>query len=105
MNRQPSGWRLVAWWVLVGSMILLAFSSAATAEEDETRNLVYEYEFGFAGIVVYALILALVLLIARGLDWRETFALRRPDSWSRAGALMLGTLVAVFAVGAALEAV
>lgn len=105
MRQQQSGWRLVAWWILVGSMILLAFSSAATAEEEETRDLVYEYEFGLAGTVVYALILGLVLLIARGLDWRETFALRSPDSWPKAGALMLGTLVAVFAVGVALEAV
>ena len=46
-----------------------------------------------------------MLFIARGLDWREAFAFKRPTSWKRAGGLTIGLLVAVFIVGAILEAI
>ncbi|HEX2292003.1 MAG TPA: CPBP family glutamic-type intramembrane protease [Gaiellaceae bacterium] len=98
--------RLVAWWVLVGSLIVIGFLSASAAEDDADRtDAVYQYEFGIGGLVVYALLIGIVLLIARGLDLRETFAWRQPTSWARAGGLTLGLLVAVFVVGAILEAI
>lgn len=100
------GGKLVAWWVLVGTLILIGFLSATAAENDADRaDAVYQYQFGIGGILVYALLIGIVLLIARGLDWRETFAFKRPSSWARAGALALGLLVAVFIVGAILEAI
>ncbi|HEX7254500.1 MAG TPA: type II CAAX endopeptidase family protein [Gaiellaceae bacterium] len=106
---QPSesalGRKLVAWWVLVGTLILVGFLSAAAAEDEDRGNAVYEYQFGIGGIVIYCLLIGIVLLIARGLDLREAFALRRPSSWKRAGALTLGLLVAVFIVGVILEAI
>jgi uncharacterized protein len=98
--------KLSAWLALVGGLIALAFSSSATAPEDQdTSELVYDYSFGIVGIVVYLLILGIVLLIARGLDWRETFALRRPTSWKAAGGLTLGLFVAVYIVAIVLEAI
>ena len=104
---QPGlGGKLVAWWVLVGSLILIGFLSAASAEDDADRtDAVYQYQFAIGGILVYAFLIGIVLLIARGLDWRETFAFRRPNSWKRAAALTGGLLVAVFIVGAILEAI
>jgi membrane protease YdiL (CAAX protease family) len=100
------GRKLLAWWVLVGGLILLAFSSAATAPEDQdTSEFVYDYSFGIVGIVVYLLILGIVLLIARGLDWREAFALRNPSSWKAAGGLTVGLFVAVYIVAIVLEAI
>jgi uncharacterized protein len=100
------GRKLLAWWVLVGGLIVLAFSSAATAPENQdTSELVYDYSFGVVGIVVYLLILGIVLLIARGLDWRETFALRGPSSWKAAGGLTVGLFVAVYIVAIVLEAI
>jgi membrane protease YdiL (CAAX protease family) len=104
---QPAlGRKLAAWWILVGALILIGFLSAAAADEDTNRqDAVYQYSFGIGGIVVYALLIMIVLLIARGLDLRETFAWRRPTSWARAGGLTLGLLVAVFIVGAILEAI
>jgi CAAX protease family protein len=100
------GRKLAAWFVLVGGLILLAFSSSATAPEDQdTSELVYDYSFGIVGIVVYLLILGIVLLIARGLDWRQTFALRSPTSWKTAGGLTVGLFVAVYVVAIVLEAI
>ena len=105
--RQPAlGHKLLAWWVLVGALILIGFLSAATAEDGADRSdAVYQYQFGIGGLVVYAVLIGIVFLIARGLDWRETFAFKRPTSWKRAGGLTLGLLVAVFVVAAILEAI
>ena len=100
------GRKLVAWWVLVGTLILIGFLSAAAAEDDVDRqDAVYQYQFGIGGLIVYGLLIGIVLAIARGLDWRETFALKRPRSWARAGGLTLALLVVVFIVGAILEAI
>jgi uncharacterized protein len=98
--------KLTAWWVLVGGLIVLAFMSVASADEEQNRaDLVYDYSFGAVGILVYGLIIGVVLLIARGLDFRETFALRSPSSWRTAGALTAGLLVAVWVVAIVLEAI
>ncbi len=105
-DEQTLGRKLVAWWVLVGTLILIGFLSAASAEDDADRsNAVYEYQFGIGGLFIYALLIGIVLFIARGLDWREIFAFKRPTSWKRAGGLTIGLLVAVFIVGAILEAI
>lgn len=98
--------KLAAWWILVGALIVIAFLSSESSEDVEDRaDLVYDYSFGIAGIVVYSLILGIVLLIARGLDWRETFALRRPSSWKTAAGLTVALFFAVFVVAIILEAI
>lgn len=105
-QEQALGRKLLAWWVLVGTLILIGFLSASAAEDEADRSdAVYQYQFGIGGLLVYALLIGIVFLIARGLDWRETFALKRPTSWKRAGGLTIGLLVAVFIVGAILEAI
>ena len=106
VSERLHGRKLVAWSVLVGSLTLIAFWSASTVEDEENRlDAVYTYEFGIGGLVLYGLLAVIVLVIALGLDWRETFALRRPTSWITAGLLTLGILVAVFVVGGILEAI
>lgn len=45
-----------------------------------------------------AVLLLIVLLIARGLPFRETFALRAPTSWRRALVIGVATLVAAYAI-------
>ena len=51
------------------------------------------------------IMLGFALLIARGTDLRETFALRRPRSWGRAAWQTALALVAIWALGAALSPV
>ncbi len=45
-----------------------------------------------------AVLLLIVLLIARGLPFRETFALRAPGSWRRALVIGVATLIAAYAI-------
>ncbi|MDQ3778790.1 MAG: CPBP family intramembrane metalloprotease [Actinomycetota bacterium] len=101
MTPELSERRLFAWWGLVGSLIILAFLGRETGGEP-ADDLLYRYDLAVTGIVFYGLILALVLLIARGRE-RELLALRRPSSWARSIGLGVGVLLAIFVFGALLE--
>ena len=58
----------------------------------------FKYSTAIAAISVDAVLLLIVLVIARGLPLRETFALRAPNSWRRAFVIGLTTLVAAYAI-------
>ena len=58
----------------------------------------FKYSTAIAAISVDAVLLLIVFVIARGLSFRETFALRAPTSWRRAFVIGLATLVAAYAV-------
>jgi membrane protease YdiL (CAAX protease family) len=68
------------------------FGQPATHYDDSA----YSYLFAISGIATYAVLLGIVLLIARGLPRRETFALYRPKSWPRTIGLVLGVLAATY---------
>jgi CAAX protease family protein len=98
--------KLAAWLALVGALIALSYYAryGVGTDEDESE-LLYSYATAAAGLVQYAIMLGLALLIARGTDLRETFALRRPRSWGRAAWQTAVALVAIWALGAALSPV
>jgi membrane protease YdiL (CAAX protease family) len=86
--------KLVAWLVFVGVLTALSLS-ARLAGTEAPDDLAYHYSSSVAALFQYGIMLGILLLIARGLPRRETFALRRPESWSRAlglAALALGTI-------------
>jgi membrane protease YdiL (CAAX protease family) len=56
----------------------------------------FRYSTAILVIVSDAVLLLIVLLIARGLPLRETFALRAPSSWQRAFLIGVATLVAAY---------
>ncbi|HYU81503.1 MAG TPA: CPBP family intramembrane glutamic endopeptidase [Candidatus Polarisedimenticolia bacterium] len=58
----------------------------------------FKYSTAIAAISVDAVLLLIVLVIARGLPLRETFALGAPSSWRRAFVIGLTTLVAAYAI-------
>lgn len=58
----------------------------------------FKYSTAILVISVDAILLLIVLLIARGLPLRETFALRAPRSWRRALVIGVATLVAAYAI-------
>lgn len=86
--------RLAAWWVLVGIQILLAYASRLS-EGKPPPDAVYRYSLAVGGLIQYGIVLAVVLLIARGQVGR-LLALRPPRSWPQAAGLSLALLVAIY---------
>jgi uncharacterized protein len=99
-ERGTEGWRLAAWASLVLLLILLGYGSRIQGG-DPPDDALYRYETAVGGVVVYLMLLAVLLLIARGTSWREFFALRRPQSWPGALGLAGAAYVVIF-IGAGL---
>lgn len=76
-------WRVVAWLLFVAVVSAINYAGRL-AEVDTPQDVAYRYSTAIAVVIQYALFLAIVLLISRGLPWRDTFALHRPASWARA---------------------
>jgi membrane protease YdiL (CAAX protease family) len=93
--------KLAAWLALVGTLAALNYSSRLT-QGKPPRDALYQYSVAVGGLILYAIVLGIVLWIARGLS-REQLGLRRPVSWINALWLALGLIVLVFIVEAALE--
>jgi membrane protease YdiL (CAAX protease family) len=83
-------------------MALLAYSSRATGGKPP-EDALYQWGTAASAAIVYAVVLALVLLIARGGPARELLALRPPSSWARAFGWALAVFVLVLIAGAALD--
>ncbi len=88
--------------MLVGVLALLAYASRASGGRPP-EDALYQWGTAASAAIVYAFVLGLVLLIARGAPVRELFALRPPRSWKTALGLAFGVLVLVLIVGAALD--
>jgi membrane protease YdiL (CAAX protease family) len=93
--------KLAAWLALVGTLAALNYGSRLT-EGKPPRDALYQYSVAVGGLILYAIVLGLVLWIARGLS-REQLGLRRPVSWVKAFWLAVGLIVLVFILEAALE--
>lgn len=100
-NGRATG-RLVAWLTLVGALTLLNYAGRAAAGSPE-RDVLYEWATFVAALGQFGIMLAIVLVIARGGPARELLALRRPRSWGRAALLAVGVYVAVLVLAGFLE--
>jgi membrane protease YdiL (CAAX protease family) len=92
--------RLVAWLGFVGILTILAYAARAAAGPPE-KNVVYDYGLAITGLVQYAIVLGVVLLIARGRF--ELLALNRPRSWATALGLSLALLIGIYVFVAILD--
>ncbi len=101
-EQSVSGGKLVAWVALVATLIALAYTANAASPGPPDKDLLYQYSTAVAAAVQYMLMLAIVLLIARGLP-RETLGLCRPSAWPRALGLTLAALAGIWAAGAVLN--
>lgn len=100
LNRHPV--RLAAWLLFVGVLTALSYGSRLGGVE-APDDVAYRYSSSIAALVQYGLMLVILLVIARGLPWREAFAWRRPPSSRRALGLAVLALLAIWAVAAALS--
>lgn len=94
--------RLAAWLTLVSGYTVLAYVSRGTGG-DLPDDLLYRYSTAVAGLVQYAVVIAIVLWITRGPARRDLLALRPPRSWSRAVGFSLALIVAIYAMTLLLE--
>jgi CAAX protease family protein len=93
--------KLTAWVTLVAVLALLGYASRAAGGKPP-KDAAYDYSTAAAGLVQYAIILAVVLLITRP-AW-SLLALRRPKGlWRMLGAVAL-VFLAVYAVSAVVSA-
>jgi CAAX protease family protein len=93
--------RLVGWTILV--TILAALSYAANlAGGDTPDDILYQWSAAIGGVVQYAIILAVVLLLSRGIA-PQALGLRRPTSWGRAAGWIVAGLVAIWVIGSILN--
>jgi len=96
--------KLVGWFALVGGVSAVSYAGRFTGGKPP-KNAVYEYSTAANELILFAIILALVFWIARGLPKREAFALRRPASWRRAFRLGAGVFIVIAIANAALNPV
>ena len=89
--------RLVGWAILVGVLALLSYA-ARLGDGETPDDVLYRWSTAVGGLIQYAIILVLVLLLARGLA-PSTLGLRRPRSWGGAVGRLAAALVAIWIVG------
>jgi membrane protease YdiL (CAAX protease family) len=87
--------KLIAWTALVGTLILLAYAGNYLGPEP-SDDVLYEYSTAVAVLVQYAIISAVVLIIARGVP-RAILGFRAPGHWGRAAGLIVVSLLVVWA--------
>lgn len=95
--------KLLAWLGLVGALAALNYASRFASGKPPPDTL-YRYDTAISGVVFYAITLAILLRIVRGLT-RDELGLRAPRSWSRALGFTFAALIALLVVEVALEAV
>jgi membrane protease YdiL (CAAX protease family) len=94
------GRRIGAWAGLVLALVVLGYGSRLEGG-DPPEDALYRYDTAIGGIAVYGVLFLVLVWIARGLSFREFFALHRPASWPKALGLSLLAYAAIV-VGAGL---
>jgi membrane protease YdiL (CAAX protease family) len=101
-RRPASSRKLVGWFALVGAVSIVSYAGRFAGGKPP-KNALYQYSTAASELILFAIILAVVFWIARGLPKREAFALRRPDSWGRAIRLAIAVFIVITVANAALN--
>ena len=94
--------RLLAWTIFVLAFAALSYGGRFAGGEVPDDAL-YMYSTAIQGIVQYAIMLGILLLIVRGAPPRALLALRQPDSWARAAGIAFAIFLGMLVLGAALS--
>jgi membrane protease YdiL (CAAX protease family) len=103
VNPRLDARRAVLWASLFVLLGLVNYAGNLATQDERTSDAFYTYEFAAGAVFVFAILLGLVLLIARGLPRRDVFALRRPTSLRLAAAGAIGVVLGTLAFAAALS--
>jgi hypothetical protein len=76
--------RLYGWLWFVGIFAALAYAGRFSGGVQEQAEPLYEWVTGVLGLIQFAVVLGVLLLISVRAPKAELFALRRPRSWSLA---------------------
>jgi membrane protease YdiL (CAAX protease family) len=98
-ERHPG--RLAAWLTFVLALTALNYAGRFAGEDTVDDDIAYEWVSSIGVVVQFAIMLGILLLIARGVSKREIFGLRRPASWKRAIGLTVLSLAAIYAAALA----
>jgi hypothetical protein len=91
------------WWtLLVGVLAALAYASRASGGKPP-ENALYQWGTAISAAILYAIVLGLVLWIAKGAPARQLLALRMPHSWLKALGLAFAIFIGILVIGAALD--
>jgi membrane protease YdiL (CAAX protease family) len=88
--------RLLGWTILVAALTALNYGARASGGKPD-RDVLYHYSAAVGGVVQYGILLGIVLALAHGPGMRERLALRRPSSWGRTAAYVVGAIISVYA--------
>jgi membrane protease YdiL (CAAX protease family) len=100
VEERPNPGKLTWWWILVGVLAVLAYAGRASGGRPPD-DVLYQWDTAVFAAIVYAVVLGLLLLIARGEN--GLFALRPPPSWARALGWAFLVFVLILIIGAALD--
>jgi membrane protease YdiL (CAAX protease family) len=91
--------RIAGWSLFVVFFSILQYASRFTGGEPP-KDFAYQWVSSIGGLVEYAIVLGLALLITRGLDRRSVLGLRRPRSWWRALGISMLVVIALLVASA-----
>jgi membrane protease YdiL (CAAX protease family) len=94
--------KLYAYLAFVGVFAALNYASRLVPNKPD-RNVLYTWSAAIGGLVQLAIVLGIVLAIARDRPKDEYLGLRRPSSWGLAAGLIVLVLIGVFALSAVLS--
>lgn len=91
--------RLIGWSAFVGFFSILAYA-AQLSDGKPTKDIAYRWDSSILGLVEYAIVFGVVVMLTLGLDRRRFLGFRRPTSWWRGVRISTVALFAVFVIGA-----
>jgi membrane protease YdiL (CAAX protease family) len=94
--------KLAGWVTLVGVISAISYAGRFAGGKPP-KNALFQYTTAVSELILFAIILAFVFWIARGLPKRQAFALRRPASWGRAVGLGIAVFIVIGIANAALN--
>jgi membrane protease YdiL (CAAX protease family) len=93
----------VAWVLLIAAISSLSYGARFADTGPQVNDFLFRWSTAVGTFVLDGLLLLIAILIARGVPFREAFALRRPTSWRDAVRIAGVALAATYVTSLALE--